>query len=519
MRAHDATVRLWTRLSSDGSLTKKASLNSVAQALNSGSKAVVGFVVNPILVRYLGDVTFGQWQVLYRLIGQTNPAGGRPSEALKWFVANRQTSDDLHAKREAVGSSLVVWLIFLPFLVAIGGTVAWFAPVWLDVPPPDQSEVRLAGAVLVLGIVLIGLANIPWAALTGQNLGYKRMGLTTGIEFVGGGLMIAGAVFGAGLTSLAAATVTTIVLSGMLYLWLARRYIPWFGIARPDIAATRRFLGLSWWFLLWNVVTRVTMGGDVIVLGIAGSASDAASYSLTRFIPLTITASVTSLIFGMAPGLGGVIGAGELQRARRVRSETMALAWVLATVAGAGVLLLEQSFLGLWVGARFFPGQLANLLIVVMVFQLTLIRVDSNIIDLTLNIRTKVLLGLVAAALSIGFGWALASRGLGIVGVAAGFIAGRIVQSVAYPIMIGRLLDVPTAAQLMAALRGGLVTAALFAIAAAMGRVIAVDSWIVLVLVSVLAGAVFAPVAVVGGLSKTQRSWLWDRARRVVKLR
>src|SRR5512134_1363634 len=117
MRAHDATVRLWTRLSSDGSLTKKASLNSVAQALNAGSKAVVGFVVNPILVRYLGDVTFGEWQVLYRLVGQTNPAGGRPSEALKWFVAHRQSSDDLHAKREAVGSSIVVWLIFLPFLV------------------------------------------------------------------------------------------------------------------------------------------------------------------------------------------------------------------------------------------------------------------------------------------------------------------------------------------------------------------------------------------------------------------
>ena len=54
-------------------------LPKLAQALNAGSKAVVGFVVNPILVRYLGDVTFGQWQVLYRLVGQTNPAGGRPS--------------------------------------------------------------------------------------------------------------------------------------------------------------------------------------------------------------------------------------------------------------------------------------------------------------------------------------------------------------------------------------------------------------------------------------------------------
>ena len=519
MGAQHTAARLRTRLLADGSLTKKASLNSFAQALNAGSRAVVGFVVNPILVRYLGDVSFGEWQVLYRLVGQTNPAGGRPSEALKWFIAHRQSSDDLHAKREAVGSSIVVWLIFLPFLVVIGGVVAWFAPVWLDVTPADQGQVRLAGAVLVLGIVVMGLANIPWAALTGQNLGYKRMGMTSGIEFLGGGLMIAAAVLGAALVGLAAATVTTIVLSGLLYLWLAHKYIPWFGVAKPDLAATRRFLGLSWWFLLWNVVTRITMGGDVIVLGIAGSASDAASYSLTRFIPLTITATVASMIFGMAPGLGGVIGAGELARAKRVRSETMSIAWLMAAVAGAGVLLWERSFLDLWVGARFYPGMLATLLIVVMVLQLTLIRVDSNIIDLTLNIRTKVLLGLVAAGLSIAFAWVLVSRGMGIAGVAAGFIAGRVVQSVAYPVMLGRMLEIPPASQLRRLGRAGIVTAALFAVAAGLGEVVGVDSWAGLVLVTAISGPLLLAVAVVGGLSKTQRVWLWNRTVRVVKLR
>ena len=94
------------------------------------------------------------------------------------------------------------------------------------------------------------------------------------------------------------------------------------------------------------------MGGDIVVLGIAGSATQVTSYSLTRFIPLTITAAVASVIFGMAPGLGGLIGAGEMVRAARVRSETMAVAWLMATVAGAGVLLWEESFLRLWVGQR-----------------------------------------------------------------------------------------------------------------------------------------------------------------------
>ena len=113
--------------------------------------------------------------------------------------------------------------------------------------------------------------------------------------------------------------------------------------------------------------------------------------------------------------------------------------------------------------ARYYPGAMPTLLIVVMILQLTLIRVDSNIIDLTLNIRRKVLLGLLSAGLSVGFAWVLVARfDLGISGLAAGFIAGRAIQSVTYPMMIGRILSIPTSAQVVALLRAGVVTAALF---------------------------------------------------------
>ena len=513
-------TRVRSRVFSDGSLTKKASLNSIATVLNQAARAIVGFVVNPILLRYLGDVTFGNWQVVYRLIGQTNPAGGRPSEALKWYIANRQSSDDLHVKRQAVASAIVVWLIFIPILLPIGAVVGWFAPIWLHVPPADYAVVRLTAAVLIVGIVAAGLTNIPWATLVGENLGYKRMGITAVFEFLGGVLMIVAAVSGAGLVGLAMATVTVTLLSGVLYFWLARKYIPWFGVARPDGSAVRRFLGLSWWFLLWNFVTRATMGGDIVVLGIAGSAAQVTSYSLTRFIPLTITAAVTSVIFGMAPGLGGLIGAGRMVRAARVRSETMAVAWLMATVAGAGVLLWEESFLRLWVGERYFPGVVPTLLIVLMILQLTLIRVDSNIIDLTLNIRRKVLLGLLSAVLSVGFAWFLVAQlDLGIAGVAAGFIAGRAVQSFTYPLMIGRILTIPTFAQVAAVVRAGLVTAGLFGGAAVLGRVVAVENWVALVAASAVSGVVLAALAILGGLSAGQRRWLWSRAQRVIRLR
>jgi O-antigen/teichoic acid export membrane protein len=327
-------------------------------------------------------------------------------------------------------------------------------------------------------------------------------------------------VSGGGLVRLAWATVAVTLLSGALYLWLARVHIPWFGLARPEASAVRRFMGLSWWFLVWNMVSRATMGGDIVVLGIAGTAAQVTSYSLTRFIPLTITGSVASLIFGMAPGLGGLIGAGEMVRAARVRSETMAVAWLLTTVAGAGVLLWEESFLRLWVGQRYFPGVVPTLLIVLMILQLTLIRVDSNIIDLTLNVRRKVLLGLLSVLLSVGFAWFLVARlDLGIAGVAAGFIAGRAVQSVTYPLIIGRILTIPTSAQLAAMVRPGLVTVGLFGAVVALSRIVTAHTWVALVAGSAVSGVILIALAVFGGLSEGQRSWLWSRAKRVARLR
>ena len=75
-------------------------------------------------------------------------------------------------------------------------------------------------------------------------------------------------------------------------------------------------------------------------------------------------------------------------------------------------------------------------MICVTVLQFVLIRVDSNVIDLTLQVRAKVLLGLASAALVIVLGVLLVGPAdLGIPGVVAALILGRAPLSVAYPVL------------------------------------------------------------------------------------
>ena len=511
--------RAVARVVSDGSLTKKASLNAAASTAEQVARIAAGLIISPILLRGLGDTAFGIWQVLQRLIGHASPASGRPGEALKWTIAHEQRSTDYDFKRRQVGNALAVWLLFLPLLVAIGGALAWLSPVWLDVPRDSYDTVRLAAGILVVDAVLFSLLYLPQSVLQGENLGYKRLGLSVILVFVSKALLVVAVYLGFGIGGLAVATAVATVLWGVTYVFIVRSRVEWFGIARPSLQEVGRFVRLSWWFLLWNLVMTIMLASDVVVLGVVGSPALVTTYTLAKYLPQAITVAVATVIVAIMPGLGGLIGAGELKRAVRIRTETMSLIWLFTIVAGASVLLWEESFLRLWVGVKYYPGSAAILMVMLMVLQFALIRTDANIIDLTLNLRRKFLLGTVSAVVSVGLAWLfLGPMDLGIIGLVLGFILGRAIQSVGYPWMIGKLLGIRPEQQLKGIARPAVVTGVLFAGASALGASLHAGSWPSLMLSGGVSAVIVSIIAFFTGLGAETRRVLWQRLRRVARL-
>jgi len=466
--------RLLSRLLGDGSLTKKASLNAAAAALDYAAHFIVVFVVTPLMVTGLGDYFYGVWQMLNRLVGYMSPAGGRPTQALKWILANQQASTDYELKRRWVGSALAIWVLFLPLLGVLGGILAWFAPFWLRTPTELFWQVRAATVLLFANLAAGDVAELPRAVLQGENQGYKRMGWSTLLVFVGGGLTWLALLLDLGITGIAAAALASTLLTGLLFALVARSYTPWFGVARPSSDVTRQFLGLSVWFVAWNLIMKLMTASDVIVLGFLNSIESVTAYTLTKYAPETVVAVVATAVFGIIPGLGASIGSGDRQRASQVRGEIMALTWLALSAMGAAILLWNRSFLGLWVGADRYAGAIPGLLIVIVAAQFVLIRNDAGIIDLTLDLRRKVLLGALSVVLALVTSGVLVGYfKLGIVGLCIGVIAGRAVLSIGYPVLVGRFLGLRLSSQLKSVIRPGLVTALLFAASLGLGRLFA----------------------------------------------
>lgn len=491
-------------------LTHKAYLNAFASLLDAVVKGGVLAIVTPLVVNGLGSSLFGVWQILGRLITYMHAADGRPTQALKWVIANRQVVDDDELKRRHVGSAMVVWLLFLPILVGISSLLIWISPYMTKVPAEMYTTVRLTAGLLVANFLLIQLVSLPESVLRGMNLGYKRMGWQAALNVVGGALTVGALYLSSGLVGLAVGQVILAALTGVLFLVVVKRCVPWFGVARPVFSEVRAFLKLSVWWFAWTTVSKFLMASDILILGMVASSSDVATYALTSFAGMTLLSLVTIALGAVAPGLGGLIGQKKYEHAAAVRFEMMTVSWLLLAAVGSTILLWNRSFISLWVGPQHYSGFWANFLMVLMIVQLIFIRNDSYVIDLTLQLREKVLMAVVAAVISIVLSVLLIPR-LGIAGLCLGMILGRLALTISYPFVINKQLGRSSKSESTDALRPAAVMTVMFMVSAYLGRVLLAESWLIWALGSGLSFALALSIGLTAGLRRESRNAIVKR--------
>lgn len=494
-------------------LSRRATLTSLASAMDYVAGISVQLIINPLLVHGLGPILYGAWRVLYSVNGYLWAASGRSAQALTWVLAKGQHSLTEDEKRERIASAILVWLLFLPLLLLVGGLGAWYAPQLLNIAEGSSQAVRLAAGLLTLDAIVLALLSIPRSALQGENLGYKRMGLSAMLVVISGMLMAAAVTLHTGIIGVAVANAAGTTLTGLLFWRVSARYVPWLGVRRPSRATLRWFLGLSGWFTAWKFVFELMAAGDVIVLGVFGSVLLVTVYTLTKFVAQALIPLIGIVFEGSSPGLGGVIGRGETSKAVRVRSEIMALTWVISTTLGASLLAWNGSFVALWVGERFYAGAWPSLLIVLMTMQFAFTNNDARIIDLTLQVRAKVVAGAISAVVSIVLAALLMSiwHQHQIEAMCVGMLLGRLILTVMYPLQISKTFDLPFSTQLRGVPRPAVVTVMLFALAIVMSQHLRAHSWIALVAGGGATAAAMGLAALGIGLSGSQRRALWKR--------
>jgi O-antigen/teichoic acid export membrane protein len=447
--------------------------------------------VTPVIVGALGPALFGAWEMLLRLTSYVSATDGRPTESLRLVLAQEQGNPDTHAKRRLVGAALVVWALLAPVVLALGTVLVLAAPPRIG-SAADLGGLQLAAICLVGSLLLGSLAAVPESVLRGVNLGHTRLRIQTALHVIGGAMLAAAAWVGLGVAGLGGATLVRAALTVIAFLALVRAQVRWFGVDRPARKETTRLLRMSGWLTAGDVIARLVLASDILILGFLLGPEVVALYVLTSY---AARAGVGIHVFtaGEAlPGLGGLLGSAEYGRVRRARREILLLTWLYTTVAGTTILAWNRSFVGLWVGPELYAGRIVDLLLVLIAVQTAFIRVDSGMIDAALRPRERVQVGAVAAVVSLILA-TLGAMHFGVAGLAGGVLLGRAVQSVGYPVLVARLLrgdrDDPPADQRThpqtrprlewsPAVRGLAATATLFALAAWFGAAYTDAGWL-----------------------------------------
>jgi O-antigen/teichoic acid export membrane protein len=349
------------------------------------------------------------------------------------------TSGDTRDLPRMVGAALSVWMMFLPIFTAAALLLAWLTPMWA---PEVPSHVVMTVALLVgASLAVAALGGIAEATLAGMNLGYREVWIVTTVPFASGVAIVTLCQLGFGMRVIASTQLVAACVTCTSFWWLARRIVSGFGVALPSAGQVIAYLRKSAWFVCWMLIDRTLLAADVVLIGALMTPVLVSTYVITSYVSL-LALNVSALaISAAAPGLGQLLARKDFARLQHVRRELKLMVIVIAGVAGTSIIALNGSFIERWVGAEHYAGVVPTILIVCGVIQWLFIRIDGSFIDLTLNLRSKVVFGTLSAFVAALAGGLLLRR-FGLVGLCIGLISGRAVMGIAYPFIVGRMLQV-----------------------------------------------------------------------------
>jgi peptidoglycan biosynthesis protein MviN/MurJ (putative lipid II flippase) len=147
---------------------------------------------------------------------------------------------------------------------------------------------------------------------------------------------------------------------------------------------------------------------------------------------------------------------------------------------------------------------------VLMIVQLIYIRNDSYVIDLTLQLREKVIMAVIAAVISMGLSALLIPK-FGIAGLCLGMILGRLALTISYPFVINKQLGRSSRPELTSALRPAAVMTLMFVASSYLGSILLAENWFIWAAGAGLSFALALAVALIAGLTSQSRASMLKR--------
>ncbi len=455
-----------------------------------GLLIVQGVVLVPTYLRHIDVAVYGAWLATGNVVSYFGVLDLGLNTVLIQRVAHVYGSSDLRtlARVIATGGWLMRRLALLPLL--LGLVLAPLIPRLVGISGPDSTSLAWGFAAAGASTSLMFLTGFAAAVL----VGLQRQVVSGFIALFGTGSGILFTLWclyrGLGVLAIPLGLLmrAAIMAAGTLA-WMqmiVRRLLPR-GPNPRDPAETRALLRPSLSMFAASVCTVLATQSDALVVAVSRDPVLSAQFTITRKSADVMALFATHIANSVMPGLAHLRGSGDSARMQRFVTLSLKVSSAVALVGMGGVLLLNHSFVNLWVGGSLWGGAgLTFLFCVGGMLQVLTSALFSLLVAYGEIVGTSKA-RIWEAVVRLPLAYALGGR-FGMLGVAVAAVLGALPTTVALQAkQLASTLGIPLGAAVLRGLRFGgaiaLPTAAQWLIMNAVG---AMRPWLFLVVHGVM---------------------------------
>ena len=398
-------------------------INAASNAGVMVIKALLAFVVSPILVHGLGDKRYGVWMFISSITAYLALGDFGVKSAIVRFVGRYDGLNDREGINRVVNTSSTILTCAAAIILAVIFSAAYFGRLPASVGPAMAQEARWFFVLSGITVAFLLKVSVPQAMLAGLGRFPLRNGLSIVSMLLRNVALVAVAWHGGTLFAVGVVLLANVLIDYGLLSWAARHSFPQLACSYRyvDRAMLRTVCGYGTHVFASDIAHLVIGQSAPLIIGMCLVSAESVTYfSLGSSLNDYATSILAMVVFVLIPAVSKWQAAGEHGEVRSLYIHATRYAMYFIAPIQLGLLVFGYPFLTLWMGRRYADASYMPLVIISMPLVLSAGGMVAARVLLGLGrVRPLAIITLVQAALTVALSMTLAHP-FGLEGVALG---------------------------------------------------------------------------------------------------
>ncbi len=391
---------------------------------------LLGLAITPIVLTYLDKSEYGIWVIIGSVLGYVGLMDFGVTGATSSIAAKHNTSDMEHRINVVINNAFVLQCLIAILILVVGLIVSFYFPDLFNMGEYSKDDAWLVFVMAIIGYAI----SYPPKSLKGLIQARQMISISVWIEFFlflfTTALNLAMLHAGFGLLALPAGTIAGRLLAYPLFYHYAKKAYPKLHFDRSVISINnmKEIFGVSAYWSIGMIAAILIYSTDTILVGMFISTAMVTVYALSFRLSEVIRELLYSINFTLMPGIGQIMGSGNLAKAREIYLRSQPVILSLAAVGAVFIYYFNGHFVRFWVGDDNYGGDNLSLVFAAGMFISVVFHASSLVMSADLKVRGVTVIRVIEAIINISLSlWLIQLYGL--IGVAMGTLISGVLTS------------------------------------------------------------------------------------------